>query len=229
MTGLVMRTLRARPGSVAAVTHCLNTLASATIRRGGAVSVSIFRAGNDPQQLVWLGEGDEERDFASLTLSTVMADWCQDNLTAPPAARSLRLVEEHHRPLRSPGHVWSVEIQTPAERGLGPEHDLRAASADIRLLGGALYRSIDDPETVVLFLALARGVTPSTVGFSAARLGNASICGPLSPISDLRRLDVPKAEPGARRAPFPEWIRSHVECALGHAARLAMPAHRSRR
>jgi len=72
--------------------------------------------------------------------------------------------------------------------------------------GGALYRSTEAPTVAVLFLGLACGVTPSTLGFSAARLGRARIAGTLSLLLVLRRLvcDVPASE---RPVHVPEFLR----------------------
>lgn len=206
MTDLVMRTFRAKPGAQAAVNHCLGRLASATIRQVAGTTVLIFRVENDPQQLVWLGDRGEERDFARLApLSGAITEWLRSNLAVGAIGRRLRLIDEYHRRLPTPYQVWSVETRASEERGFDPRVDLRAARGDARLIGSALYRSVDDPTVLVLFLGLAWGVTPSGMGFSAARLGRASVSGTLSLILDMRRLACE-----ASCAPFPEWIRHGV-------------------
>ncbi len=51
-TDLVIRTFRAKPGAEAAVTHCLRSLASATVSQVAGTNVSIPRCslGGDPER-----------------------------------------------------------------------------------------------------------------------------------------------------------------------------------
>jgi hypothetical protein len=208
-----MRTFRAKAQARATVSHCLSSLASATIRGMAATTVSIFRVENDPQQFVWLGDGGVDHDFARLAPRSIV-EWLRPNLAAPTTERRLCLVEECHRGLPASYQIWSVEIDAADDRGVDTVDDVRAARVDTRLIGISLYQTIDDPRVFVLFLGLARGVTPSGVGFSAARLGRASVAGTLSPVIDLCPLTR-----GAARAPFPAWIREGV-ARTGKVARI---------
>jgi hypothetical protein len=214
VTDLVMRTFQAKRGSQAALGQCLSRLASETIRQTAGTTVSVFRVENDPQRFVWLGDCGDERELTRLPpLSAALIDeWLRSTLAAPATGRTLRLIEEYHRRPLGPYHIWSVEIQTPAEHDSDPAAELRAARGDTRLVGDALYRALDDPTVVVFLLGLAWGVTPSAVGLNAARPGRSSILGTLGLVLDLFRLtwEGPCEGPGVPRAPFPEWIRDGV-------------------
>ena len=208
-----MRTFQAKRGSQVALGQCLSRLASETIRQTAGTTVSVFRVENDPQRFVWLGDCGEERELTRLPpLSAALIDeWLRSTLAAPATGRTLRLIEEYHRRPPGPYHIWSVEIQTPAEHDFDPVAELRAVRGDTRLVGDALYRALDDPTIVVFLLGLAWGVTPSAV-LNAARPGRARILGTLGLVLDLFRLtwERPCEAPSAPRAPFPEWIRDGV-------------------
>src|SRR5262249_11783399 len=128
----------------------------------------------------------------------------RSHLAAPATELTLRKVDEYGWGLTTPYRGWTVEV-SPTDTGhVDLLRELHASRVDRRLIGSVLYRSTEAPTITVLFLGLACGVTPSTMGFSAARLGSARIAGTLALLLELRRLTCGVPE---RNAPIPEFLR----------------------
>lgn len=220
---LLLRTFRAKLGRQGDVAHSLVALASAVIRHVAGTTVLILRVENDPTKFVWLGDRGSESDFARLMPLSTAVEWLRCGLAVSTDACTLRLIDEHHCPLPPPYQLWNLQLEGPELRDGDVLHQLREAPEDPRVIGTAVYRSVEEPRVVTAFLGLAWGVTPSGIGLSVARFARATVSGALTVVVDGRRLA--SETPPAEECPcegVPEWIRhltsdpdasSHIMCA----------------
>lgn len=204
---LIVRTFRSHPRWQAVVGQGLSSLASATIRHLGATLVMIFRQVNDPHLLIWLGDRGEEGDLVRLALPPGLADSLKQGIAESSPGQRFTMVHAPVKVPQPPYQIWSLEVHAPASvqvevlsAVLG---DSSATPRDRRILALSFYRATEPSETLVGFLGLAWGATPSGIGLCLPRVEAPVVWRPLSLVCAAERMSRRRE---ASSLPF--WMRN---------------------
>lgn len=155
---LIVRTFGPKPGQGPQLIQALQAVATRMIEEHGADAVVLCRQTDASERILWIETRPHDQALPQVPASV------RPMLGEMPMLRPLEFLDGFYRSPMPACHVWNVEVRTPAGR---PTETLRSllrlarhAFHDRNVAGLSLYRAVDDPTVLALFLGLVPPVTP---------------------------------------------------------------------
>ena len=159
---LLLRTFQSKPGRERRMVGALQDIATRMIRDRQADAVLICQQRDALDRILWIENCARETGHLA-SISEQEASWeLFAHISAPCR---LEFLDGFYRFPLTPCQVWWLKIDQPLDHHLELVRELldlaRRAEADVHVVGVSLYRAVDEPTTIIGFLALTPSVTPA--------------------------------------------------------------------
>ncbi len=142
--------------------NALQGTATRMIHDRDADAVLICQQGDALDTVLWIENCAGTADHRA-AISQQGASWGLFEQVSAPC--HLEFLDGFYRFPLTPCRVWWLKVDQPRDHHLELVRGLldwaRRAAADVHVVGVSLYRAVDQPTTIIGFLALVPGITPA--------------------------------------------------------------------